>query len=73
MANGVQAAGDEAMREEKVALLTSCRYDPPRSFLLASAGRMIDPGVITALRLIYLERSELEASGNNWNSVGPTR
>ena len=60
------ASGDANMREEKEALLTSCRYDPPRTFLLGSAGS-IDPGVITALRLIYLERSELEEAGSNWN------
>lgn len=58
--------GDEAMLEEKRALLASCRYDPPREFELT--GRSVDPGVISALRLIFLSPGELEnVCSGNWN------
>ena len=54
------------MLEEKRALLASCRYDPPREFELT--GRSVDPGVISALRLIFLSPGELEnVCSGNWN------
>ena len=40
------------------ALLTSCRYRPPRTFALSS--RRIDPAIICALRLTLLTPHDLE-------------
>lgn len=60
------APGDNAMREEKEALLQSCRYAPPRTFELQA--RQIDPAIVCALRLTLLTPEELnESCSSNWN------
>lgn len=48
------------------ALLESCRYDSPRQFELRN--KMIDPAVISALRLVGLTPQELRCEcGGRWN------
>ena len=59
-ADAAAMPGGDAEREEKVALLTSCRYDPPRQFGLGADGN-IDPALVCALRLIYLSAEECAA------------
>ena len=49
--------GDVTVLDEKRALLTSCRYDAPREFGLAADGH-IDPAIVCALRLVYLDAEE---------------
>jgi len=59
------APGDAAMLEEKKQLLASSRYTAPRTFHIGS--QLMDPAVICALRLVYLELVELsECCNGNW-------
>ena len=54
------------LQQEKLALLASCRYGPPRQFELAS--RRLNPAIICALRLALLTRQELDGEcGGSWN------
>ena len=52
------APGSDATLDAKRALLASCRYAAPRSFCVRADGN-IDPAVICALRLIYLETEDV--------------
>ena len=69
MAAAEEAEGSVAaalLQQEKLALLASCRYGPPRQFELAS--RRLNPAIICALRLALLTRQELDGEcGGSWN------
>lgn len=54
------------LQQEKMALLASCRYGPPREFELSA--RRLNPAIVCALRLALLTRQELDGEcGGSWN------